>query len=115
MKVRSLQFAWFMVSLLVAGMGFLWWRAKNNKAACEMLTRNVQSAMRSHSGVNIVLTGAPLDKSELVGLGKYIEREPVCPSCGPYQWSPVVPPAGELMIKCSHPDHQLPHAKIKDW
>jgi hypothetical protein len=113
MKVRSLQFAWFIVGLLIAGLGFLWWRAKSNKVACQMITRNVQQAMRSHQGMRNLAQGSPLDKSVLIR--EFLQNEPACPSGEPYQWSPVVPPIGGLMIQCTHPDHQLDPSVTKDW
>ena len=115
MKVRSLQFAWFIVGLLIAGLGVMWWVAGSNKAACRMNVRNVQQAVRSCQGMNSLMMGAPLDKSAIVGPGKFMETEPVCPSCGPYRWSPVVPEIGHLMIECDHPSHPRPAAETKDW
>jgi hypothetical protein len=115
MKIRSLQFAWFIVGLLITALGVLWWIAGSNKAACRMNVRNVQQAVRSYQGMNNKTTGSPLDKSEIVGPGKFLETEPVCPSCGPYRWSPVVPGMGHLMIECEHPDHPRPAAETADW
>jgi hypothetical protein len=77
MKVRSLQFAWFIVGLLIAGLGVLWWRAASNKAACRMHTRNVQQAMRSHQGMRNLARGSPLDKSILIR--EFLLTEPACP------------------------------------
>jgi hypothetical protein len=115
MKVRSLQFAWFMVGLLVAGLGFLWWLAGNNKAACISNQRQVQFAVRRYEYTYLRSIGTSLDKSMLVGPEKEFRTEPACPSHGPYQWSLVVPIRGEPAIRCSHPDHQLPPSHTKDW
>jgi len=115
MKVRSLQFAWLCVGTLAAGVVFLWWWTGNNRAACHMNVRNVQQAMRSYQGMNNLAQGTPLDRSALTGPGKMLEKEPVCPTCGPYRWSPVVPGIGTLMIECEHTSHSLPPAQTYDW
>lgn len=60
-------------------------------------------------------TGDHFEVSELIGPGKFIEFEPICPAGGTYTWSKVHPAIGILAFRCSHRKHQLDPALIADW
>jgi len=115
MKIRSLEFGWLIAAVLIVGIGVFRWIAGSHKCTCTLNTRNVQQAMRSYQGMNNLPEGSPLPKSALIGPGKLIQSEPLCPSGDPYHWSPFVQPQGKLILQCTHPTHQLDPATIKDW
>ena len=114
-KPRSLAPAWVALALLIAVLGGFKWKSGSDRAACILTTRNVQQAARSFRGINGLNFGDRLEKADLVGPGNFIESEPLCPAGGTYIWSPVHPPVGTLVIRCSHRKHQLDPALIKDW
>lgn len=114
-KPRSLAAAWVALALLIAVLGGYKWKAGSDRAACMLHTRNVQQSTRSFQGMNGLNTGDPLEMSDLIGPGKFIESEPVCPAGGTYTWSKVHPDIGTLAIRCSHRKHQLDPALIADW
>ena len=114
-KPRSLAPAWVALALLCAVLGGFKWKSAGDKAACHLYTRNVQQAARSFHGMNGLDFGDRLEKTDLIGPGRFIESEPLCPAGGTYTWSPVHPAIGTLAIRCSHRKHQLDPALIKDW
>jgi hypothetical protein len=89
----------------------------NDRAGCILNCRNVQQAMRSCHGMNGHNPGDVLPafgNSTLVGPGRFIESMPVCPAGYRYKWvEGRVPMVGELMIRCSCPEH-VPTG-IEDW
>ena len=110
-KPRSLTAAWVALALLCAVLGGFKWNSDRNKASCLLITRNAQTAVRSN-GLN---PGDALDRSALIGPGKFFEFEPRCPAGGTYTWSINQPSMGDLAIRCSHRKHQLDPALIADW
>jgi hypothetical protein len=114
-KPRSLTAAWVALALLCAALGGFKWKSGSDRVACILNTRNFQQAARSFHGINGLDFGDRLEKADLVGPGNFIEAEPVCPAGGTYTWSPVHPPVGTLVIRCSHRKHQLDPALIKTW
>ena len=113
-KPRSLTAAWFALALLVAVLGGFKWKSGSDRAACILQTRNVQQGVRSYCGMNGLNPGDAFDRSAIIGPGKLLESEPLCPAGGTYTWSPVHPAIGTLAIRCSHRKHQLDPALIAD-
>lgn len=89
------------------------WKTGSDRAACIIQTRNIQQAIRSHQGMENLQVGAPINWSEIIGPGKFIEQQPVCPTGGTYTFTETVPPLGTLAGQCSHADH-VP-ADHDDW
>jgi hypothetical protein len=114
-KPRSLAAAWVTLALLIAVLGGYKWKAGSDRAACILQTRNVQQAVRSYCGMNGINSGDTFDRTGIIGPGKFIESEPVCPAGGTYTWSANTPLVGHLAIRCSHRKHQLDPALIADW
>lgn len=112
---RPLRWLTAIVVIASLAVAVLWWKQGSDRAACQINTRNVQQAVRSHAGMNNLPLGRPLDKNAIVGPGKFIQDEPRCPGGGTYIWSTVQPNIGTLVIECSHPNHQLDPALTKDW
>jgi hypothetical protein len=88
-----------------------------DRARCILNCRNVQQAMRSCHSMNGHNPGDVLPTfgaSTLVGPGLFVESMPVCPAGYRYKWvEGRVPVVGELMIRCSCPEH-VPTG-IEDW
>jgi hypothetical protein len=89
---------------------FFQWQRGADRSGCIMNIRNVQQAMRGYQGMN---SSEQAPKEKLIGPGRFIEREPVCPRGGKYTWTQVGWHVGELMIRCSHKDH-IPN-DYRDW
>ncbi len=89
---------------------FYLWKRSSDRLGCIMNIRNVQLAMRSYQGMN---NSEPAPKDMLVGPGRFMESEPVCPRGGKYTWAQVGWHVGELMLHCSCKDH-IPD-DFRDW
>ena len=50
--------------------------------------------------------GSPLRIDDFVGPYNYMESLPGCPSGGTYSLMKTIPNLGEVVLKCSHPEHQ---------
>lgn len=84
------------------------WKRGSDRALCIMYIRNVQKGMRGYSNLHGFSPGstAPNLQSQIIGLGRFIETTPVCPSSGSYTFGPTygvntIPPLGELYMECS--------------
>lgn len=89
----------------------------SDRAGCILNQRNVQQAVRSHQGMKNLQPGDPIDWKELIGPGKFLEKEPTCPGHGKYTFSTTVPEVGVLAVECSHagePDKHV-HADYSNW
>lgn len=79
--------------------------------SCRINCRNVQQSMRSYSGVNGIGAGDAVpgfSVRTLVNQG-YLSAIPACPGGGHYEViEGRAPEVGELMIRCSCPDHVPP-------
>lgn len=89
------------------------WKKGSDRAGCIINTRNVQQAVRSHQGMNSLKVGDSINWSEIIGPGKMLQQQPVCPAGGTYTLIDTVPPMGTLVGECSHADH-VP-ADHHDW
>ncbi len=87
------------VSAAVA-FGVVNWRRGSDRASCILNIRNVQQAVRSHSGVKGLIIGDPIVWSEILGPVRYLSR-PSCPAHGTYRFLDTVPKVGELAMECS--------------
>lgn len=81
------------------------YREATNKSRCIMQISAVQKAVRSHQNLNDVATGGTLTQSDLVGTGKLIAVDPVCPSGGTYTWLGTVPAIGTAYLTCNTTGH----------
>ncbi len=81
------------------------WKKGSDRAACIIQTRNVQQAVRSYQGMNSLNAGDAMNWNEIIGAGKMLEQQPVCPTGGTYTFSETVPPKGTLAGQCSHTEH----------
>jgi len=78
------------------------WKVGSERAGCVMNIRNAQQAVRSYQNLNQVPEYAVIDMfTDLIGPGKFMERDPVCPGGGHYEHIGFIPPSGVLAISCS--------------
>jgi prepilin-type N-terminal cleavage/methylation domain-containing protein len=80
------------------------WKHSADRIFCLMNIRNVQIGVRSYSnlyGLNPG-TNAPGLQAEIIGIGRFVETTPVCPSGGTYSYGDdSIPLIGTLYMKCS--------------
>ena len=53
------------------------WKKGSDRAASILQIRNVQQAMRSHANMQNLNIGATIARTDIIGTGKFIERDPV--------------------------------------
>jgi len=89
------------------------WKRGSDRAGCILQIRNVQNGYIPGQDV------APRDlKTEVIGSGRFVEKDPACPAEGAYSYGPNrIPGVGRIYMRCSlnhtedhHPEH--PH---KSW
>jgi len=51
-----------------------------DRAACILNIRNVHQAVRANQNLNAKNTSDDLERGDIIGTGKYLEAEPVCPT-----------------------------------
>ena len=91
-----------LVSILMVG-GTAW-KKGSDRALCMMNLEAVQKGVRSYSNLYGYVPGDMVAglESKVIGLGKFVEKAPLCPGDGTY--SPggnVIPLLGTLYITCS--------------
>jgi type II secretory pathway pseudopilin PulG len=84
------------------------WKRGSDRTLCIMNIQNVQKGVRSYSnlygyGPGQTVTGLQI---RVVGLGKFVEKTPICPSSGAYAYGgafgmDTIPPVGQLYLGCS--------------
>jgi type II secretory pathway pseudopilin PulG len=99
------------------------WKRGSDRTLCIMNIQNVQKGVRSFSnlyGYSPSQSVAGL-QMRVIGLGKFVESTPACPSSGTYSYgatfgADTIPPVGELYLSCSlsSTDGHVP-ANHADW
>ncbi len=84
------------------------WKKGSDRTLCIINIRNVQNGVRSFANLYGHDAGdnVPGLQQRVIGLGRFVETTPSCPSSGTYTYGSVfgpdtVPPIGELYLKCS--------------
>lgn len=99
------------------------WKNGTDRALCIIHIQSVQKGVRSYSNLYGFIPGgnAPNLKSEIIGLGRFIESTPVCPGNGEYLFGQAhgvdtIPPLGSLYMECSlaTSDQHVPEM-TPDW
>lgn len=99
------------------------WKRGSDRTLCIINIRNVQQGVRAYANINGFLDGgsAPDLRSKVIGLGKYVESLPDCPSNGTYAFGGTfgentIPPYGELYMQCDleTTDNHVP-VNAGDW
>ena len=82
-------------------------RRASQTADCTLNVRNIQQAVRGHSGVRAMNIGSKIDWGEIIGPGRYLASYArKCPGGEFYRLSPVVPSIGVLAAECPNHEHQ---------
>lgn len=83
------------------------WKRGSDRALCIINIRNMQSGVRSFSNMYGYSPGQSVSglQIRIVGLGKFVEKAPICPAAGNYSYGTAfgvdtVPPVGELYLEC---------------
>lgn len=84
------------------------WKRGSDRTLCIINIQNVQKGVRSFSNLygyspSQSVTGLQM---RVIGLGKFVETTPTCPSSGTYTYgqtfgADTIPPVGELYLNCS--------------
>ena len=80
------------------------WKRGSDRAGCIVLIRNVQQGARSYAnlyGFNPGTTVTGL-QSQIIGVGRFVEKTPACPASGTYTYlGDSLPAVGTLYMTCS--------------
>jgi prepilin-type N-terminal cleavage/methylation domain-containing protein len=83
------------------------WKKGSDRTLCIMNIRNVQQGVRAYSNLYGFTAGAnaPGLKAKIIGLGRYVETDPACPSTGTYSYGGIlgedtIPDFGQLYMDC---------------
>lgn len=98
------------------------WKKGSDRTLCIMNIQNVQKGVRSYSnlyGFNPGQNVAGL-QVRIVGLGKFVEKTPACPSSGDYTYGgtfgvDTIPPVGQLYLGCSLSTSGHIPSNFGDW
>lgn len=84
------------------------WKRGSDRAICIVHIQNVQKGVRSYANLYGFSEGShvPNLQNHVIGLGKFVESAPICPSGGNYSYGTTfgpetIPPIGELYTECS--------------
>lgn len=85
------------------------WKRGSDRTLCIMNIQNVQKGIRSFSNLygHSPGTSVPGLQMRVIGLGRFVEKTPTCPSSGgEYSFGAdfgpdTIPPIGEVYMKCS--------------
>jgi hypothetical protein len=99
-----LQIAAFILLIPALFIGARAWKKGSDRAVCILNQRNVQQAVRGYQELHDLKSGDPIPWAEIVGPGKLLEQEPVCPALGEYEYMDRIPERGTLVITCSKAD-----------
>ena len=103
------------LGLLFAGMFLPHNDRGSDWGGCILNQRNIQRAVRHYAGAHALEIGDPIDWSKIIGVGQYIERDPVCPVHGTaaYDYAHALPPIGVPAATCKDPAHKP--SNTNDW
>lgn len=98
------------------------WKRGSDRTLCIIHIHNVQKGVRSFSnmygyGPGQSVTGL---EARVIGLGKFVEKTPICPGSGTYTYGETfgpdtIPPIGELYLSCSLAGSGHVPAEHSDW
>lgn len=95
-----------LISILFIGANA--WKRGSDRTLCILNIRNVQNGVRSFANLYGHNPGesVPGLQMRVVGLGRFVEDTPTCPSSGTYTYGAgfgidTIPPLGELYLECS--------------
>ena len=84
------------------------WKRGSDRALCIINIQNVQKGVRGYANLYGYTEGAnaPNLQTQVIGLGRFIEVTPSCPSNGTYSFGvtygvDTIPPLGEVYMQCT--------------
>jgi hypothetical protein len=84
------------------------WKRGSDRAICIIHIQSVQKGVRSYANLYGFGDGdnAPGLKAKVIGMGRFVESTPLCPSSGTYSFGTTygvdtIPPVGELYLQCT--------------
>ncbi len=84
------------------------WKRGSDRAICIIHIQSVQKGIRSYANLYGFGEGdnAPDLKNKIIGMGRFVETTPICPSSGTYSFGSTfgvdtIPPLGELYLQCT--------------
>jgi hypothetical protein len=84
------------------------WKRGSDRAICIVNIHNVQKGVRSYSNLYGFDPGASVPglKTQVIGLGRFVEVTPTCPGSGVYNFGggsgeDVIPQMGSLYMDCN--------------
>ena len=80
------------------------WKGGSDRVLCILNLEIVQKGVRSYANLNEYQAGetVPGLQSQIIGLGRFVEKMPACPSNGSYTTGgDVIPDIGSLYFTCS--------------
>jgi type II secretory pathway pseudopilin PulG len=80
------------------------WKKGSDRAGCIVLIRNVQQGVRSYCNLYGFNPGTTVTgfQNQIIGVGRFVEKTPACPSTGTYTYlGDTVPTVGTLYMTCS--------------
>jgi len=89
-----------LISVLFIGVSA--YKEGSNRAKCILNITNCQKAVRSYQNMYEKSVGNTLTKGVLVGSGKMLENELLCPSGGVYSWAGTIPVIGTAYLTCNY-------------
>lgn len=99
------------------------WKRGSDRTLCILNIEAVQKAVRGYANMHAVDQGASVPglKSQIIGIGRFIENTPICPAGGTYAFgtvagTDVIPPSGTIYMDCSlsSSDDHVP-LNTADW
>jgi len=99
------------------------WKRGSDRAICIMRIQFVQKAVRSYSNLYDLEPGSSVPglQNQIIGLGRFVETIPPCPSGGTYSFGQTfgvdtIPPPGTPYMECSLSvsEHHIPNV-TSDW
>lgn len=95
------------------------WKSGSDRTLCIMNLQNVQKGVRSYTNLYGFKPGQTVSglRSQIIGLGRFVESEPACPRDGTYSYGEdQIPAVGVLYMTCSlasSENHEPP--SYVDW
>lgn len=84
------------------------WKRGSDRSICIIHIQSVQKGVRSYANLYGFGEGdnAPDLQNKVIGLGRFVESMPTCPSNGTYSYGATygintIPPVGELYLQCT--------------
>jgi prepilin-type N-terminal cleavage/methylation domain-containing protein len=84
------------------------WKRGSDRALCIVNIQHVQKGVRGYSNLYDIEAGSTVVglKSQVIGMGRFVESVPTCPAAGTYSFGAAtggedtIPPVGQLYMNC---------------